>query len=418
MSRRCLDTFFPPQHSIRLLSTVSIRTFHGSISPRLEPPPFLPTHIRPIVRFSYIPPQVAFPIRLSPTEPITQPLEAIAAVPDIPIISAQVRHGFDVMQAASRPDRQGCRHGQGRLRFFGTRPTSTPTALVPRATVLSPHGPSQDPGRVRHEIGDRFGFGGEGVDVLRLVAVDESEHVIGLAFNRGEEGTARERIVGTVEDEIVGEFGSCDGQVRLGPGRPLFGQYRAVLPEELEGGDVGCVEAGGADEDIERVLFARTADAAVRSDLGDLPTHNTDVVGGQVFEVLDAGRWPTAAYPCPWDDHGFEFRVLDFCLHLALDVGTHLRLRFAVGEEKAKGAVDPAFVLFAEFEQDSGRLRELFEFCLCVGSRWFGAKRSENPCSLTDKMVHVSDGWLYCFQDLLPRRSNRYLSMPLDVRLY
>lgn len=47
--------------------------------------------------------------------------------------------------------------------------------------------------------------------VFRLVAVYEFEHIIGLAFDRGEERIARERIIGAVEDEIVGEFRRCDG---------------------------------------------------------------------------------------------------------------------------------------------------------------------------------------------------------------
>lgn len=140
------------------------------------------------------------------------------------------------------------------------------------------------------------------------------------------------------------------------------------------------------------MFLPRTIDTAVRSDFGDLFIHNTDIIGGQIFEVIDAWCWPTAAYPRLWDDHGFEFGILDFRFHFAFDVCTHLGLRFAVREKKAKGVVDPAFIFLAEFQQDSGRLHELFKFCLRIRSRWFRAEWFKNPGFLTNKVVYMSDG--------------------------
>ena len=61
------------------------------------------------------------------------------------------------------------------------------------------------------------------MDILRLVAVNHFEHVIGLAFDGGEERTAGERVVGAVENEVVGEVGGSDGEVGAWFFGPLVG---------------------------------------------------------------------------------------------------------------------------------------------------------------------------------------------------
>ena len=178
-----------------------------------------------------------------------------------------------------------------------------------------------------------------------------------------------------------------------------------MLAQEREARDVGGVETGGADEDVQGVRGSGAADAGGGSYFGDFAVYYCYVVGGQGFQVVDTWGGTTAAYSGCWDDFGFEFGVLEGVSHLVSDVGAHVGLCFAVREEENEGAVDSRFVLLAEFEENSGVFLVAFDFCFCICTGGFWTKRSEDPGSLTDKAGEMGNGWLDCFKDLLPRRS-------------
>ena len=126
------------------------------------------------------------------------------------------------MQTASWPQRQFFRRSEPAFAPLPALPLTTSIPLVPRATILSPDRLAQDISRMRHPVIYGVTFGDEVMDVLGLVAVDEFEHVVSLAFDSGEEGSTSEWIAGAIEDEIIGKTRGGDGEVCAGAGGPFI----------------------------------------------------------------------------------------------------------------------------------------------------------------------------------------------------
>lgn len=92
---------------------------------------------------------------------------------------------------------------------------------------------------------------------------DGGEDVAGPLLDEGHEGAVAEGAVGPAEGEVVGEGGDGDAEVggyAAGWG-PEVVEGGAVC-DEWEAGEPGGVEAGGADDDVDVVVFFFVVDEA------------------------------------------------------------------------------------------------------------------------------------------------------------
>lgn len=144
------------------------------LSPRLGPTPTsllrLPPSAPPrsIIPIPNVVPQIARRIPFGLTDPIPQPGEPVPLVLDLPIVCPWFPHRLEVVERAAGP----------RSRY-----AAVDGMVIMRGPAgVAPDGTSHEGGDVGFELVDGSGFGGEAVDRLGLVAVDEGEDVIGLCF--------------------------------------------------------------------------------------------------------------------------------------------------------------------------------------------------------------------------------------------
>ena len=125
---------------------------------------------RRIVSVADIPGQIAGGVELGLAEAVAEPGEAVAAVPDIPVVEAELAQGFDVMQGAAGP--------------HAGHAGVVAVVLEAGATGLGPDGAVHEGAHVRHEVLHRLGFGRERVHVLGLEPVHQLQHVVCLCLCR------------------------------------------------------------------------------------------------------------------------------------------------------------------------------------------------------------------------------------------
>ena len=181
--------------------------------------------------------------------------------------------------------------------------------LVPGAACVVPDGALHEAVLEGDEVGDGLGLRREARDVVRLEAVDQLAHVVGLGLDGAQHGAVADRAVGAQEDEVVGEVGRREPKVRVRVGRPCVLQVRARGVGDGEPGLKGRVEAGGADEHVDGVLDARVGTRSAFGYLADFAVYDVHVGFPQCFEVSDPWGEAAASDVPVWDEAFFKVRV-------------------------------------------------------------------------------------------------------------
>jgi hypothetical protein len=185
-------------------------------------------------------------------------------------------------------------------------------------------------------------FRGECGNIVRLEAVDELTHVVCLALYRAEHGPIADGAVGAQEDEVVGEVGGGEAEVRAWFFSPCILEVGARGVDDREARLEGGVEARGADEYVDGVFGTVVAQGAARGDGVDFAVNGLDVGFAEGFEVADAGS-EAAASDVPIRDQAlFEVGVIKLRGHLLAEVGFGLSVDVGVLEENAELAVEAA----------------------------------------------------------------------------
>lgn len=130
-------------------------------------PPLPPARPRTLVSLLDIVPQIATGVELGLTQSVPQESEAVAPVPDLPVVGPQVLERFHVVQGAAGPE---------------AGDTASGGDFERGAAGLGPDCAGHEVGGVGEEVGDGGGGGAEGVDAFRLVAVDEFEDMVNLSL--------------------------------------------------------------------------------------------------------------------------------------------------------------------------------------------------------------------------------------------
>lgn len=112
--------------------------------------------------------QIARLVQFSLAQTIAQPREPVASVSDVPIISTNIRKRFNAVKRTAGPQH----------RYLAL----CSMVFVAGATRFCPNGLGHKFRRVCHEILDRVGLGGHGMDVLGLPAVQQHQDVIYLSL--------------------------------------------------------------------------------------------------------------------------------------------------------------------------------------------------------------------------------------------
>lgn len=238
-------------------------------------------------------------------------------------------------------------------------------ALVPGAAGVGPDGALHEVVLVLDKVLDGLLLGRELGNVGRLVAVDDLAHPVGLGLDGGEDGAVADGAVGAEEDEVVGVVGGRDAEVGLGLRRPLVLQVLALGVDHGEARLEGGVEAGGADEDVKRILLAVVAEAALLSDGVDLSVDDLHIRLGQRLEVVDTRGESSASNAPGGDELVLEELVVEFLLHLRKHVLVGIEVDLVVLEEDAELGVETSLDALAVLGQNTGLVVEVVQLLLC-----------------------------------------------------
>lgn len=108
-------------------------------------------------------------------------------------------------------------------------PTFVPAILIPAPARICPHSSLHHFLRVDVVILQALLLDVDALDVLAGHLAHPPDHVVGLERNRGDQVPVRERTVGPVEDEEVGEAVDLDGEEGLGRRLPSFLLQRGAV---------------------------------------------------------------------------------------------------------------------------------------------------------------------------------------------
>ena len=164
--------------------------------------------------------------------------------------------------------------------------------------------------------------------------------------------------VRTGEDEVIRKVRHTDRKVR----RDAFAFCAIKVPDVAKvfaratnkgkARPPGCVEAGGADDDVDVVFFAFAILKPIFSDAVDTFGEDSSVGADEGLEVAwSRGRTPTAGIEVYGNDLFTETGVaLEFANHLlAREFSSHCRL-FATFDDELEALIQLIFYLFPVFE--------------------------------------------------------------------
>ena len=97
---------------------------------------------------------------------------------------------------------------------------------------------------------------------MRLIAINQFNHMISLSLNSRKNRPIPNRRIRTKEDKIIREASGRNTEVGLCFFAPFVLEVGSGGADEREAGFEGCVEAGGTDEDVDRVFGAVVAETA------------------------------------------------------------------------------------------------------------------------------------------------------------
>ena len=126
-------------------------------------------------------------------------------------------------------------------------------------------------------------------------------------------------------------------------------EIEASRADDREAWLEGCVEACGADENVDWVFIPVATQTAAFRDLIDFTIDDIDVWLGQRFEVANTWRKPTAAERPFGDEFLFEEFVRELCAHLIEHICSCIVLCGCVFEKKSELTIEARFDVFAVF---------------------------------------------------------------------
>jgi len=170
--------------------------------------------------------------------------------------------------------------------------------LEPGAAWRGPDGPLQVLNSVRLELLNCLPLGLYRLDVLLLDLFNHQRRVPGERLHGRDDGAVAVGAEGADDGEVVGEVGHHDGQVALGRVLPLVLQVDVAGAVDGEAGNIGDVEAGAADENVELVQLSVLGDDTLLRHLADSAEGDFGLVAGQALHVAVVGDWSLFFWFC------------------------------------------------------------------------------------------------------------------------
>jgi len=191
------------------------------------------------------------------------------------------------------------------------------------------------------------------LDVLDLHLFNGGEDVPRPLLDQRHEAAVAQRAVRAAVGEVVWERGHADAQVGddVVAAAPHGAQVGPVR-DEGEARHPGCVEAGGADDDVDVVVGAGRVGEAGCGDFADGVGEDGGVGGDEGFEVAGGRGGPAAAgVEVFGDDLVDEVRVgVELALHLGEGELAGFVGFAAAFDDEFEALVELVFDLFAVFE--------------------------------------------------------------------
>ena len=152
---------------------------------------------------------------------------------------------------------------------------------------------------VPHKLVYDLLLGGNRRDVLARHLAQPLDHPLGAPVEGEDEGAVADGRVRASEDEVVGHVGAGKRDVGFGLAGPFLAEASAGAADDGEVGDLANVEAGGTDEDVERVGHAVGGMNSGFTHVGNGAVGQMDVGACERFEVAVA-RCDSAAAKLPF----------------------------------------------------------------------------------------------------------------------
>ncbi|KAL3300817.1 FAD/NAD(P)-binding domain-containing protein, partial [Colletotrichum asianum] len=173
--------------------------------------------------------------------------------------------------------------------------------LVPRTARVCPYRLGHEPLFVFDKVPHSLLLRSELDNVVGLVPIHNLEHPVGLCLYCGQNGAVAYGAVGAKHMEVIGEASRGHSKIRFRIDGPFILEVLSRWSDNGEARLEGCIETGGADEDVYRVLLAVVTDAPALSYLGDLAVYHFDIGLCERLKVVHT-RGETAAANAPLGD--------------------------------------------------------------------------------------------------------------------
>jgi hypothetical protein len=217
--------------------------------------------------------------------------------------------------------------------------------------------------------------------------------------NSAEDWSISDRAVWSEENEVVGEIGSSDTEIRFCSSGPYVLEISAVRSDDWKAWFESSVEARCADEHINGILLAVITQATTFGNLVNLAIDDLDIRFAERLKVSNTWRQSSTSNRPVGNELLLEELVVQLFLHLLFHVAMGVGVGLCIFQEDAKLAVETSLNVLAVFEEDT-RLAGKLVLLMLSEDVLFQTLDGRDPSWFADKCCDFVYSWLNVWKDL------------------